>query len=157
MGGMARFARRALVAVASGLVAIGAAAGQPGEVRTVEIQVADNMRFSPALINARPGERLRVVLRNGGKMPKTAMAHNFVLLKRGTNPKSFVDKSSAAAEAGFIAPALNEQVMAATALVGSGETSEVTFEAPAQAGEYTFVCTFPGHFNLGMKGLLVVK
>jgi azurin len=154
---MARFARQALVGVASASVAIGSAAAQPGEVATIEIQVADNMRFTPAVINARPGGRLRIVLKNTGKLPKTAMAHNFVLLTRGTNPKSFVDKSSAAQETGFIVPALREQVIAATALVGSGETGEVTFDAPAEAGEYVFVCTFPGHFNLGMKGLLIVK
>ncbi|HUO64394.1 MAG TPA: plastocyanin/azurin family copper-binding protein [Terriglobales bacterium] len=33
----------------------------------------------------------------------------------------------------------------------------MTFEAPMEPGEYTFVCSFPGHFALGMKGQLIVK
>ena len=38
-----------------------------------------------------------------------------------------------------------------------GETAEVTFKVPAAPGSYTFLCSFPGHFVAGMKGLLVVK
>ena len=45
-----------------------------------------------------------------------------------------------------------------TMKVGSlGETVEVTFKVPAEAGSYPFLCTFPGHFVVGMKGNLVVK
>jgi azurin len=139
------------------LIAVAPASGQPSAVTSVELQVGDNMRFTPAVITVRPGERVRVVLRGVGKIPKTAMAHNFVLLRNGTDPKAFVEKSSEARESGFIAPGLRERVIAATSLVGPGESVDVTFEAPSSAGEYTFLCTFPSHFKLGMKGQLIVK
>jgi azurin len=151
-----RSVRQVLMGAGCLLLAATSAPGQAPDASTIEIQVADNMKFNPAAIQARPGERLRIVLKGVGKMPKTAMTHNFVLLKKGTSPKSFVDKSSSAGS-DDIAPAVKDQVIAATAMVGTGETAEVTFEAPSQAGEYTFVCTHPGHFNLGMKGQLVVK
>jgi plastocyanin len=32
-----------------------------------------------------------------------------------------------------------------------------SFGAPAKPGSYTYLCTFPGHFVAGMKGVLVVK
>jgi len=131
-------------------------AAQPA-VRTIEIQVGDNMKYSVGTITAKPGERLRVVLKDVGKMPKLAMAHNFVLLKSGVDPKRFVELSASERDNDFVAPALKDQVLATTGLVGPGETRDVTFEAPAGPGTYAFVCTFPGHFALGMKGALIVS
>jgi azurin len=125
--------------------------------RVVTIQVGDNMKFSVTAITAKPGESLKVVLKGIGQLPKVAMGHNFVLLKKDANPKDFVDKSAAARDTEFIAPAAQEQVLAHTRLVGPGETVETTFAAPRQPGDYTYLCSFPGHFALGMKGILTVK
>lgn len=130
------------------------AAAQP---RTIEIQVGDNMHFNPARLDARPGEQLRVVLKDVGTMPKVAMAHDFVLLRKGADPKAFADKSATARDTNYIAPALKDEVLASTTLVGPGESAEVTFKAPDKAGDYTFLCSFPGHFVVGMRGTLVVK
>ena len=69
-----------------------------------------------------------------------------------------MDKAADATEqTGDIPPAMRDQVIAEIPLVRSGNTGEVTFEAPVQRGEYDFVCTFPSHFKLGMKGRLIVK
>jgi len=133
-----------------------AAPAQPLTARTIEIRVGDNMRFTPARIDARPGEQVRVVLKDVGTMPKTAMSHNFVLLRKGADPKAFADKSASARDTSYIGPALKGEVLASTPLVGPGETAEVTFTAPQQAGEYTFLCSFPGHFAVGMRGTFVV-
>ena len=78
-------------------------------------------------------------------------------MKSGTDAKGFVEKSSTARETEFILPALKGQVIVATHLVGPDERAEVTFEAPVKVGDYTFVCTFPGRFNLGMKRQLIAK
>jgi len=128
----------------------------PTTPRTIELQASDNMRFTPDRITARPGESLHVVLKDVGTAPKAAVAHNFVLLKKGGDAKGFADRSAGARDSDFISPALKDQVLAATKLVGPGETTDITFQAPA-AGSYTFICSFPGHYALGMKGTLVVK
>ncbi len=125
--------------------------------RTIEIQASDTMRFTPARIEARPGERIRVVLKDIGTVPKAAMAHNLVLLKKGADPKAFCDKSATARDTNYIATSVKDEVLASTALVGPGETADVTFTAPESAGDYTFVCSFPGHFAMGMKGTLAVS
>jgi azurin len=125
--------------------------------RTIEIEGTDAMKFSVVSIEAKPGEQLRVVLKAVGKMPKMAMSHNFVLLGAGVNAMDFANKSVMAAATNYIAPELKGQVLASTALAGAGETVEVTFKAPAKAGAYTFICSFPGHFAAGMRGTLVVK
>ena len=38
-----------------------------------------------------------------------------------------------------------------------GEERTLTFTAPNRPGEYQFICTVPGHLQLGMKGTLVVR
>jgi uncharacterized cupredoxin-like copper-binding protein len=145
-----------LVAVAVLLGAPTFAIGQGAEVSTIELKVGDNMRFTPSVVQAHPGQRVRIVLTGIGKLP--ALAHNVVVLKKGTAPKAFLDKASKATEeTGSIPPVMNDQAIAASALVKPGESAEVTFEAPVQPGEYMFVCSFPGHFGLGMKGQLIVK
>ena len=138
------------------LCAIATATGQSSEVKVIEMEIGDNMRFTPSVIDAEPGQPLRVVLKPVGKIK--ALGHNFVLLKAETEPKAFVEEAAEATEkTGVIPPAMTGQVIAAMPLVRSGSTGEVSFEAPAQRGEYDFVCTFPGHFKLGMKGHLIVK
>jgi azurin len=148
---------RALVLGALALVAISTLEAGQAAPRTVPIDVGDNMKFSVTAISATPGEQLKVVLKDVGQMPKVAMGHNFVLLKKAANPKDFVDKSSAARDTEFIAASVKDQVIASTRLVGPGETAEVVFAAPKQPGAYTFLCSFPGHYAMGMKGTLTVK
>ena len=115
------------------------------------------MKFSPSALDARAGERITVVLKDVGRMPKAAMGHNFVLMAKAADPKAYADNASSARDTEFIVPALKQQVLAFTKLVGPGETAEVTFNAPKEAGTYTFICSFPGHFAMGMKGTLTVS
>jgi azurin len=124
--------------------------------RAITIGANDQMKFEPVTIQAKPGEKLRVVLKPMGTMPKIAMSHNFVILKPGANEATFAE-ASAMARPDFIAPALKSQVLVATPLAGNGETVSAEFAVPAKPGKYTFICTFPGHYAAGMKGVLVVK
>lgn len=128
-----------------------------GQVRTVQIRGTDEMRFSVTYIAARPGERLRVVLAAVGTMPKANMAHNFVLLAADADVEGFINASALARASGYIAPAFRRAVLAATDLVGNGETTEVTFTVPSVPGQHPFVCSFPGHYAAGMRGVLVVR
>lgn len=144
------------------LVALSALAAVPLQARqaaprTVPITVGDNMRFDPATIAAKPGESLRIVLKDVGQMPKVAMGHNFILLKKGANPKDVVDKSATARDTDFIAASVKSLILASTKLVGPGETVETTFQAPREPGSYTYLCSFPGHYAAGMKGVLTVR
>ena len=126
-------------------------------VRTVEIVGTEDMKFSMASIAAKPGEQLRIRLVAKGAMPKIAMAHNFVLLVKGAKVVDFVTAAMNARATDFIPAEKKADIVAHTALAGAGETVEVTFKVPAAAGEYPFLCSFPGHYQAGMKGSLVVK
>ena len=135
---------------------LGSATADPAP-RTVQITASDEMKFSVTEIAARPGERIRIVLRAIGKVPKIAMAHNVVVLRKGTDVAAFIRASNMARETGFVAPAFSKQIIASTQLAGAGETVQVTFTAPSAPGRYDFVCSFPGHYAQGMRGVLIVK
>jgi azurin len=126
-------------------------------VRTVEITGGDDMKYSVTSIPAKRGEQLRIRLTSKGTLPKVAMAHNVVVLKAGTNQIEFVNAGSLARATDFIPQDKKDQVIAATTLAGPGETVEVIFKVPNAAGNYPYVCTFPGHFAAGMRGVIEVK
>jgi azurin len=133
------------------------AARTPKSVRTIELTGGDTMKYDLASIHAHPGERLHVVLKSIGTAPKVVMAHNFVLLKAGVKPEEFVNAAMDARATDFIPAAMQDKVIAAKGLVGPGETVDVTFTAPMKPGTYTYLCSFPGHYMVGMKGELIVK
>ena len=145
-------------------VALGATSPQKPAApasRTINIVAGDpvdgKMQFSVSRIAAKPGERLRVVLVSTGVQPKAVMGHNFVVLKLGVDPKEFSDDAAVARSTDYIPTSRKGDILALTALVGPGERAEVTFTAPRVPGEYTYLCSFAGHFAAGMSGVLVVK
>lgn len=148
---------RAAVTVAAVATAAGRLSAAPPAGRLVELQGNDLMKYSVTAIAAKPGELLHVKLKNVGTLPKVAMAHNFILLAKGTDPAAFTNAAATASATGYIPAAFKAKILASTTLAGPGETVEVTFKAPTAPGEYTYLCSFPGHFLSGMKGVLTVK
>jgi azurin len=133
-----------------------APAAAKGKGRVIEMTGNDQMKYNVTAITAKPGEVLTVRLTTIGKIPKFAMAHNFVLLTKGSDPKAFADKAIGAKATEYIPAELKKQIIAQTGMAGPGETVEVTFKAPTAAGKYDYLCSFPGHFAAGMKGVLTV-
>jgi azurin len=122
-----------------------------------EVTANDSMKFSMTQMEAKPGQDIKVVFTNIGSMPKTSMGHNWVLLKKDADAKAFIDAAVTAAQNDYLPPDKMNQVIAHTKLLGPKQSEEISFKAPTEPGEYTFVCTFPAHYASGMKGTLVVK
>lgn len=133
-----------------------AAPAAQGGARVVEITANDQMKFSVTSIEAKVGEQIKIVFTNAGTLPKEAMGHNWVLLKPGTDAAKFSADAIAAKDKDYIPDSMKDAVIAHTALLGPKKTEEVTFTVPA-AGEYPFLCSFPAHFAVGMKGTLIAK
>ncbi len=134
-----------------------AAQEQPAGARTIELTAGDNMKFNLQTIEAKPGEQLKIVLTNIGTQPKEVMGHNWVLLKKGADAAAFNAAAVTAKATEYIPEALKDQVVAHTALLGPRKSDEITFTVPSETGDYPFLCSFPAHYQVGMKGTLVVK
>lgn len=130
---------------------------QSDDALTIEIIGADNLKFDVTSIEAAPGEEITIKLTTKSNMPKQAMAHNVVVVDKDTDVDAFANASARASDNDYIAPDYEDAVIAATDLAGGGETVEVTFTVPETEGDYEFICSFPGHYAAGMKGVLTVK
>jgi azurin len=140
-----------------GIVALSASPALAA-ARVIKLTGTDAMKYNLAQITAKPGEELTVQVTGIGTQDKAVMAHNFVLLAQGTDVNAFVVAASVARPTHIPKQEKwKKAILASTNLAGGGETVSVTFKAPAKAGAYTYVCTFPGHYNGGMKGVLTVK
>ena len=121
------------------------AIGVPGVAakvsRTVNVDMSDAMRFTPAHITARQGQTIRFKIRNSGQLK-----HEFVLntdkeLKEHYElMKKFPEMEHAEPNMVTLAP---------------GQTGEVIWQF-TKAGKINFACLQPGHYDAGMKGAVNV-
>jgi azurin len=127
-----------------------------GEKQIVELTLGSNdqMKYDQKELRVPADSKVILTLKHNGTMPKQAMGHNFVLLKSGTDLAAFGAEAVAAGIENEHVPD-SEAVIAHTSLIGGGEQSMVTFDAPSR-GRYDFICSFPGHYAL-MKGTLIVE
>ena len=125
--------------------------------QTVEITAGDTMKYSVTEIDAKPGEDLKVVLTNVGTQPVEVMGHDWVLLKAGSDVAAYDSAALTAKDTGYIPDSLKGEVIAQIALLGPRKSGEADFTAPTVPGDYPYLCTFPAHYQTGMKGTLTVK
>ncbi|MBJ7545779.1 azurin [Pseudomonas sp. OA3] len=123
----------------------------------VDVESTDQMTFNTQAISvSKSCKTFTVNLKHTGSLPKTAMGHNWVLSKTADMPGVATDGISAGPDASYL-KAGDERVIAYTDLIGGGESTSVTFDvSKLAAGEdYSFFCSFPGHYSL-MKGSLAL-
>lgn len=127
------------------------------ELQNVEVTIEgnDQMKFNKEMIEVPANSMVKLTLTHTGTMPKEAMGHNWVLLKAGVDKAEFAAEAVTAKDEDHVPAALKSKVLAYTALVGGGESITIEFEAPA-AGEYEYICSFPGHYGM-MNGKFIVK
>ena len=123
---------------------------------TVSISCDDRMKYDLKAFEAKPGQKIVVTVANKGTTPKASMGHNCVVLDRNVNVQNFLDAASTAAATDYV-PKDFKGVLAHSKLLGPGESDTVAFNAPYIPGEYTYLCSFPGHSTQGMRGVLTVR
>lgn len=126
-----------------------------GSEAVITISGGDDMRFDKNELKVKEGQTVKLILKHTGKAPIMAMGHNVVILAKGTDFDAFVKAAIDAKDNGYIPKTMENAVIAKTEMIGGGETTEITFTAPAK-GTYDFLCSFPGHY-IFMKGKFIVE
>jgi uncharacterized cupredoxin-like copper-binding protein len=110
--------------------------------RTIDINMTDDMRFSPNRITVKLGETVRLVAINSGKVlheivigTPEELAHHAELMKKHPNMEH------------------DEPYMAH---VDPGKKGDIVWTFN-RAGSFEFACLIPGHFEAGMRGTIVVQ
>lgn len=133
----------------------GTDAGPAPPTKVVLEPEGNQMKYATTEFTVSPGEEVRLVFKNTADSP--AMIHNVVLLT--TSDDAMTRKvgqagASAGASANYVPD--HDAVLAATDVADPGETVEITFTAPEEPGDYTYLCTYPGHWAT-MRGTMRVK
>ena len=123
----------------------------------VTITGNDTMQFDLKSFEVESGQKIELTFKNIGKIPKIAMGHNLVILKKGVSAVAFGQKAMVAgANATNALPdSVKGETFVATKLLGPADSETINFTAP-EAGDYEYVCTFPGHCAM-MRGVMKVK
>ena len=122
----------------------------------VTIEGNDMMRFSLREITV-PADctEVEVNLKHSGKMPAKVMGHDWVLAK-ASDMSSIVNAGLAAGYSRGYLPENDKRIIAATKVVGGGESAVVRFSTSMlqQGVRYAFFCTSPGH-STAMRGTFI--
>lgn len=123
-----------------------AALGKPGNPakvsRTIEVDMNDNMRFTPANIAVKRGETIKFVVKNSGKLKHEMVLGSIKELKEHAElmrkfPEMEHDDPNQVA-------------------VDPGKTGAMVWQF-TRTGTFEFACLQPGHFEAGMVGKVAVK
>lgn len=122
------------------------AIGTPGDAakasRTIDVEMSDRMRFTPANFTVRKGETVRFIVRNVGRL-----RHEMVL---GT-ASALREHAAQMSKAG---PMRHEAANELT--VEPGKAGDLVWHF-SRAGTVDFACLEPGHFEAGMRGTVTVR
>lgn len=128
------------------------------EFETIEITIealgntVEEMRYSKEEIVVPSNGQMTIELVNRAENPE--MIHNIVFIHKNEMEEVALAGLEVGPDKAFV-PDL-PSVFAGSELVEPGESTEFTFTAPFQSGEYTFVCTVPGHWEK-MNGRFIVQ
>ena len=130
--------------VVQGAAPVSTRVDQPQAVdTTITIRsTGSSLEFEPDEIAVKQGKRVRLRLANFGTLP-----HNFVLPKSDEDIDALAEAATTASATQYIPVAMRDKMITFTPLaLPGGNTVEVIFTVPP-AGEYTYVCLYPGHQN----------
>ncbi|MEI7908040.1 MAG: PVC-type heme-binding CxxCH protein [Verrucomicrobiota bacterium] len=119
---------------------------------TLEVQlltVKEALKFDQSSIDAKPGQQVELHFINVDLMP-----HNVVITQPGAADE-VCTAALALGAAGFAKDFIPEssKILAHSKMLDHGQMATLKFTLPAAAGDYQFVCTFPGHGQV-MRGII---
>jgi uncharacterized cupredoxin-like copper-binding protein len=126
-----------VLAVALLSLLLAACGGAGGVSNTIDVTMTD-FQFQPSQFTIPAGEEIAFSSSNNG-----AVVHNFVIMKLGTSAGEFFDEEDV--------PNVYWEVE-----LLPGATTETSFTAPSEPGEYQVVCRTEGHIVSGMTAKLTV-
>ena len=144
-------AAAALVAAQALLMSTPAAAAD--DACKLEITGNDQMQYDKKEL-AVPAtcKQVTLTIHHGGQLPAAAMGHNWVLVST-PDLTAVANAGMGAGLASNYVVADDKRILAHTKVVGGGQSDTITFSTASlkAGGDYSYLCTFPGH-NALMRG-----
>jgi azurin len=128
---------------------------QAADTCAVSIDSTAAMAFSTKSIDVpKSCKKFTINLKNTGTMAKAVMGHNLVITTADDKEGVAEDGIEAGLDANYVKPK-DARVLAATKVIGGGESASVKFKVSQLKADqsYVFFCSFPGHGSI-MKGTI---
>jgi hypothetical protein len=128
-----------------------------GTAPVVELSIAAiganmaEMKYDKSNLEVASGSTVKLTFESKATDP--AMPHNWILIRKGNLDRIARKGMEAGADKSYVPS--DDDILVASKLLGPNEKQVLTFPAPP-AGEYQFVCTYPGH-SMMMQGVFIVK
>ena len=122
---------------------------------SITIDSTDAMQFDKKTMSvSKACKEFTVNLTHSGILAEKVMGHNWVLTKTADVRPVATDGMSAGLENEYVKKG-DERVIAFTEVIGGGEKTSVTFAVDqlSEEEDYTYFCSFPGHYTI-MQGSL---
>lgn len=126
---------------------------QASEGCDVTLEANDMMQFSTNEIKVPATcKEVSITLKHTGQLAAASMGHNVVITDTANVQAVATDGMNAGLDNNYV-KAGDERVYGASKIIGGGESTTVTFstEGLTPGGDYSFFCSFPGHWAI-MKG-----
>lgn len=122
-----------------------------GPDRTITVGTEPGLQYDKTELRVEPGAQVKLVFENSDDL-----MHNLLIVRPGTVQsvaKAALDMGLEGQERGYVPR--SENVLYHTSLLEPETRESIYFTAPEEPGAYTYVCTFPGHWQT-MQGTLRV-
>ncbi len=143
-----------LSTLSSGLMSAGAQ-----EVKEVTL-TADKIQFIYDIkeFTVKPGQKVKLTLINPAESV-TRQPHNVLIVKPGKKDVVGMAANNGMADPTFLttkqAVPDSPEILHHSKLVHAGQQDTIEFTAPAEVGDYPYLCTYPGHWAI-MNGVMKV-
>lgn len=131
------------------------AIGKVAEGTDITVHAVGNnmseMHYDVSEIHTTANTKIKITLVDDATDP--SMQHNIVIVKASDMDSVATHGLSAGLAKGFVPD--EPAVIASSKLTQPGTKTEMSFTTPA-AGDYMFICTYPGHYQK-MQGKFIVK
>lgn len=136
------------------LLVAGAAAGKAhANECQLTILANDMIQYNARILHVDAGcKEVELTLRHVGKQEAHVLGHDWVLA-RTSDVSALANAGIAAGFANGYLPVGDKRIIAATKIVGGGESTTITFSTSLlmAGGDYSFFCSYPGHSPM-MRG-----
>lgn len=135
-----------------------AVSAQDADVAVIELKphATNPLGYDKTDLTVKAGQKVKLTMNNTGSI--VPQPHNFILIKPGkemvvgAQANAMMTDPQAMAK-NYIPDAAKADIIVHTKLVMPNASETIEFTAPAEAGDYPYMCSFPGHWLL-MKGVM---
>jgi azurin len=128
-----------------------------GQECALTVEANDQIQFVQKELRVSSScKEVTVTLKHIGQLAANIMGHNWVLSK--TSDYMALAQAGQTAGPPAYLPQNDARVIATTEVIGGGQETTITFDAStlAAGGDFTYFCSFPGHFVL-MNGKFIIE